>query len=48
MWMELESVIQNKVSHKEKNKCGILTHTCGIQNSGTNDLICKAEIEMQR
>jgi len=30
MWMELESVIQNKVSHKEENKYGILTHTCGI------------------
>ena len=28
-WMELESVIQNEVSQKEKNKNRILTHICG-------------------
>ena len=26
MWMHLESVMQSKVSHKEKNKYRILTH----------------------
>ena len=29
-WMDLESVIQSEVSQKEKNKCRILTHICGI------------------
>ena len=30
MWMDLVSVIQSKVSQKEKNKYPILTHTYGI------------------
>ena len=30
MWMNLESVIQNEVSQKEKNKYHILTHIYGI------------------
>ena len=29
-WMELETVIQNEVSQKEKNKYRILTHICRI------------------
>ena len=29
-WMDLETVIQSEVSQKEKNKCRILTHICGI------------------
>ena len=29
-WMGLESVIQSEVSQKEKNKCCILMHICGI------------------
>ena len=29
MWMDLDSVIQNEVSQKEKNKYCILTHICG-------------------
>ena len=28
-WMDLEPVIQSKVSQKEKNKYHILTHICG-------------------
>ena len=28
-WMDLETVIQSKVSQKEKNKYRILTHICG-------------------
>ena len=28
-WMDLETVIQNEVSQKEKNKYPILTHVCG-------------------
>ena len=31
MWMDLESVIQNELSQKEKNKYCILTHICGIK-----------------
>ena len=30
MLMDLESVIQSKVSQKEKNKYHILIHICGI------------------
>ena len=29
VWMDLESVIQSKLSQKEKNKYHILTHVCG-------------------
>ena len=29
-WMDLESVIQNEVSQKEKNKYRMLTHVYGI------------------
>ena len=29
-WMDLETVIQSKVSQKEKNKYHILKHICGI------------------
>ena len=30
MWTDLESVIQNEVSQKERNKYRILMHICGI------------------
>ena len=29
MWMDLETVIQSEVSHKEKNKYCIFMHICG-------------------
>ena len=38
-WMDLETVIQSEVS--QKNKYRILTHMCGIQKNGIDDLICK-------
>ena len=47
MWMDLETVIQSEVSQKEKNKYRILTHICGIWENGTDELVCKAEIETQ-
>ena len=47
MWMDLETVIQSEVSQKEKSKYHILTHMCGIQKNGIDDLICKAETETQ-
>ena len=46
-WMDLETVIQSEVSQKEKNKYRILTHICGIQKNGTDEPVCKAEIETQ-
>ena len=46
-WMKIESVTQSEVSQKEKNKHCILTHICGIQKNGTDEPICREEIEMQ-
>ena len=46
-WMNLETDIQSKVSQKEKNKYRILTHICGTYRNGTDELVCRAEIETQ-
>ena len=46
-WMNLESIIQSEVSQKEKYKYRILTHIYGIQKNGTDELICRAGLEMQ-
>ena len=43
--MDLETVIQSKASQKEKDKYCMLTHICGIEEKGKDNLICKAEIE---
>ena len=43
--MDGDSVIQNEVS--QKNKYRILTHVCGIEKNGIDDLICKVKIETQ-
>ena len=45
MWMDLETVIQSEVSRKEKNKYRILMHICGIQKKGTDEPVCRAEVE---
>ena len=45
--IDLENVIQNEISQKEKTIYCTLMHICGIQKSGIDDLICKAEIETQ-
>ena len=45
--MDLETVIQSGVSQKEKNKYCILTHICGTLKNGTDELVCRAEIETQ-
>ena len=47
MWTDLEIVIQSKVSQKEKNKYCLISLICGIQKNGTDELVCKAEIESQ-
>ena len=46
-WMDLETVIQSEVSQKEKNKYRILTHICGTLKNGTDEPVCRAEIETQ-
>ena len=46
-WMDLETVILNEVSQKEKNKYRILTHICGTKKNGTDEPVCRAEIETQ-
>ena len=44
-WMNLEPVIQTKVSHKEKDKCHILIHLYGIQKNGTEEFIYRAAMK---
>ena len=48
-WMDIESVIQNEVSQKEKNKYCLLTHIYGIQKkkNGTDEASCRAGIKRQ-
>ena len=46
-WMDLETVTQSEVSQKGKNEYRILTHICGIYKNGTDEPVCKAEIETQ-
>ena len=46
-WMDLEPVIQSEVSQKVKNKYRLLMHICGMQKNGTDEPVCKAEIETQ-
>ena len=36
-WMNLEPIIQSKVSHKQKDKSCILMHIYGIQKDSTDD-----------
>ena len=46
-WVDLETVIQDEVSQKDKNKQRMLIDICGIQKNCTDGLIYKAEIETQ-
>ena len=45
--MDLETVIQSEVSHKEKNKYHILMHICGTKKNDMDELIYKADIDTQ-
>ena len=47
-WIDLETVVQNEVSQKEKNKYCIISLKCVLQKNSKDELICKAEIETQR
>ena len=44
-WMNLEPVIQTKVSHTEKDKYHILIHLYGIQKNGTEEFIYRAAMK---
>ena len=46
-WMNLEPVIQNEVSQKEKNKYCILTHIYGIWKNSIDEPICREGMETQ-
>ena len=45
--MDPEPFIQSEVSQKEKNKYHMLMHIHGIKKNGTDELICRAGIEVQ-
>ena len=46
--MDLESVVQSKVSQKEKNEYRMLMHICGIlkKKNGADEPMFRAGIEM--
>ena len=46
-WMNLDPIIQNDVSQKEKDKYCMLTHIYGIQKNGTEEFIYRATIEKE-
>ena len=46
-WMKLESIIQSKVSQKEKHQYSILMHIYGICKDGNDDPICESAKETQ-
>ena len=46
-WMNLEPIIQNEVSQKEKDKYHILMHIYGIQKNGTEEFTYRAAMEKQ-
>ena len=46
-WMDLEIAILSEVSQKEKDNQRIISLICGIQINGSDELICKVEIESQ-
>ena len=44
-WMDPETVIQNSVFQRQKSKSCIVTHICGLQKRGIDELICKTDLE---
>ena len=48
MCIDLETVIQSKICHKEESKCHIMSLIYGIlKKNDTDEFTCKAEIETQ-
>ena len=45
--MNLETIIQRELSQREKDKYCILTHEYGIWKDGTDEPICRAQMEIQ-
>ena len=43
-WMNLEPIIQSKVSQKEKHKYRILTHIYRIQKNGSVQLVSRVRL----
>ena len=48
MWRDLETVVQSEVNQNRNNNYRIILFICGIQKNNAGELICKAEIEMQK
>ena len=46
-WMNLEPIIQNELSQKEKDKYHILMHIYQIQKNDTEEFIYKVGMEKQ-
>ena len=46
-WMNLEPLIQSEAGQEEKDKYHILTQIYGVQKNGTDEIICRAGIEMK-
>ena len=46
-WMNLESIVQNEVIQKEKDKYCILMHIYGIQKDGADEPIYRAAVEIR-
>ena len=46
-WKNLEPVIQNEVSQKEKDKYHILMRLYGIWKNGTEEFVYRAAVEKQ-
>ena len=45
--MNLESIVQNEVIQKEKDKYCILMHIYGIQKDGADEPIYRAAVEIR-
>ena len=45
--MNLGSNIKSEVSQKDKDKYHTLTHINGIQKDGSDEIICRAAMEIQ-
>ena len=45
--MNLQTIMPSKISQTQKDKYRIILLICHIQKNGTDELICKAEIETQ-
>ena len=46
-WMNLQPIIQNQISQKEKDKYHILTHVYGIKKHSTEEFTYRAAMEKQ-